>query len=103
MRGIIEAAIMIDGGNIFAGKRHHLILQRLKELGLTDKYKKYHENGFIVITDNYNLVFKSTEECTKWAKENGLSMAGSVLTSEDIIAEDAELPTYLFFGDKKYE
>lgn len=98
MRGIIEAAIMLEGDRIVAGKRHHQIIAKLAETGHTSEYKKWHEDGFIVVTDNYNLNFWTREACTEWAKEHNIPMAGSVLTSEDVIPADEDLPVYMFFG-----
>lgn len=105
IRGITSAAIMFKhnvAGNdeiiIIEGVRHHLILEKIREWGLTDDYKKWHEHGFIVVTENYNLNFRTTEECTEWAKEVGFPMRGSVLTSEDVFAADAEMVTCVFEG-----
>lgn len=96
--GIIEAAIKLEPDVIVAGKRHHEILAKLAETGHTAEYKKWHQDGFIVINDNFNLRFRTREECTEWAKAHNIPMIGSVLTSEDVISADKVIPVYMFFG-----
>lgn len=75
-----------DTGNIveMRGRRHHEILKSIRFIGRTDMYKKWHEHGFIISRYGYDAKFVNIEEATKIAKEQGINMIGSVLTSEDL-------------------
>lgn len=65
------------------GKRHHHILESIHAEGYTDAYKKSHLDGFMVKIDDY-IVFCERNLATTIAKELGIEMYGSVLTSEDL-------------------
>ena len=65
------------------GERHHDCIAEIAKMGLTEYYKKWHEDGFMCLIDSIP-VFISREEATEMAKEMGISMRGSVLTSEDL-------------------
>ena len=83
----VAAAIKFESGGhtlVITGKRHHEILKKIKEIGLTGDYKKHYEDGFIYRTTTGLHVFKERDECTEIAKRLNIEMIGSVLTSEDL-------------------
>ena len=77
------------GFNIYVGKRHHEIFQRLVKLSengdefLTRERIQHMRQGFL-IEQNYNIKFITREEATEIAKNNNFPMIGSILTSEDL-------------------
>ena len=83
----VSAAILFidDNGNekIFTGRRHHEIIKDIHDAGYTDQYKRYHLDGFIVKWRDKE-VFKDRELSTMIAKQKGIEMRSSVLTSEDL-------------------
>lgn len=83
----ISAAILFidDEGNekIFTGRRHHEIIAKIADAGYTEQYKRYHLDGFMVKIGD-NEVFKDRELSTMIAKQKGIEMISSVLTSEDL-------------------
>ena len=77
-----EAAIKFkidDEWVIYTGERHHVIILKIARDGLTQEYKATHIDGFI-----YNNEFIDRETATKIAKEKGIPMVSSILTSEDL-------------------
>ena len=86
-----SAAIRIldrDGKEkIFTGRRHYEIIKDINNAGLTDQYKRYHCDGFMVhvtINDREYDVFKDRDLSTLIAKRIGIKMISNTLTSEDL-------------------
>lgn len=65
------------------GRRHHEIIKAIHDAGETSQYKKCHIDGFI-FGEDWTAEFVDRETATEIAKQMGIEMRGSVLTSEDL-------------------
>lgn len=72
---------------ILLGNRHNDILQKIAEAGLTEDYKRAHEDGFLcklITPKNETILFINRKNATEIAKRANYPMISSVLTSEDL-------------------
>ena len=91
VRKFVSAAIQFfdDNGQeiIMTGKRHHQIIADIHDKGYEECYKRCHNDGFIVEYSNNGQsieVFKDRNISTQIAKNLGIEMQSSILTSEDL-------------------
>ena len=66
------------------GERHHELFSRLRVAGVPRLDIQGSEQGFLVSVDDGLPRFYNRQEATELAKKIGISMIGSVLTSEDL-------------------
>lgn len=86
MIGFKSAAIQYKkNGHIVEryGTRHHEIIKTIADLGDTEYYKAWHQDGFIY-GDEWVNQFLTRAEATEKAEEMGIEMRGSELTTEDL-------------------